>query len=149
MSSVSIIPAEQHHLPVLVPLFAAYRQFYKQSSDAAGAREFLQERIKRQESVVFLAMDAEEAVGFVQLYLSFDSVTMRSVWILYDLFVAPAARKRGVATLLMERARQFAIETKSKGLILETAVDNVAAQKLYERLGWKRDTAFHRYYLDV
>jgi len=149
MSSVSIIPAEQHHLPILVPLFDAYRQFYKQSSDASGAREFLQERFKRKESVVFLAMDGKEAVGFVQLYPSFDSVTMRNVWILYDLFVVPAARKRGVAKLLMERARRLAVETKARGLILETGADNVAAQKLYERLGWKRDTAFHRYYLDV
>ena len=98
---------------------------------------------------MFLAMDGKEAVGFVQLYPSFDSVTMRNLWILYDLFVVPTARKRGVAKLLIERAQRFAAETKAKRLILETAVDNVTAQKLYERLGWKRDTAFHRYYLDV
>jgi ribosomal protein S18 acetylase RimI-like enzyme len=36
-----------------------------------------------------------------------------------------------------------------KRLVLETAVDNYLAQKLYKKLGWKRDTAFHRYYLDV
>lgn len=146
---VAIIQGNSAHLRQLTPLFDDYRQFYKQRSDMAGARRFLRKRLARGESVVFLAMDGEEAVGFVQLYPSFDSVTMRSVWILYDLFVTPAARKRGVAKSLMERAHRFAVDTKARRLILETAVDNITAQKLYERLGWKRDTAFHRYSLDV
>jgi ribosomal protein S18 acetylase RimI-like enzyme len=146
---VSVIRAGLSHVEFIVPLFDAYRQFYGQPSDVPGVREFLRERLERSESVIFLAMDEEKALGFVQLYPSFDSVTMRRVWILYDLFVVPATRKRGVARSLMERARQFAVETNAKGLILETAVDNIPAQKLYEKLGWKRDTAFHRYYLDV
>jgi ribosomal protein S18 acetylase RimI-like enzyme len=146
---VAIIRAGPVCLRQVVPLFDAYRRFYKQRSDIAGARKFLRKRLTRDESVVFLAMDGKEAVGFVQLYPTFDSVTMQSVWILYDLYVEPMVRKRGVAKLLMERARRFAKEAKAKGLILETAVDNVAAQKLYEQLGWKRDKAFHRYYLDV
>jgi len=63
--------------------------------------------------------------------------------------VVPVARKRGIAKLLMGRARRFAVGTKAKGLILETAIDNHPAKKLYGQLGWKRDTRFHRYYLDV
>ena len=144
-----IISADFEHIESLAALFDAYRQFYQQRSDVAGARRFLRQRLARKECVAFLAMDGEKALGFVQLYPSFDSVTMRSVWILYDLFVVPAARKRGVAKRLMERARRLAADTKAKGLILETAVDNHPAHKLYEQLGWKRDTAFHRYYLDV
>ena len=146
---VSIVRARLAHLELLVPLFDGYRRFYKQGMNMAGARRFLRERLRRDESMIFLALDGRKPVGFVQLYPSFDSVTMRRVWILYDLFVTATARKRGVAKMLMERARRFAIETKAKGLILETAIGNVAAQKLYERLGWKRDMAFHRYYLDV
>ena len=148
-NTVKIVRATIKHLALIIPLFDAYRQFYKQRSDAAGARRFLQQRLKRKESVVFLAMDGRKAVGFVQLYPSFDSVTMRRVWILYDLFVVPAARRSGMAKLLMEHARQFALKTKAKRLILETAIDNRPAQKLYEQLGWRRDTAFYRYYLDL
>ncbi len=148
-TSIKIIRANSGHVGLISPLLDAYRRFYKRRSDMVGARKFLRNRLAREESAVFLAMDGKEAVGFVQLYPSFDSVTMRNLWILYDLFVVPTARKRGVAKLLIERAQRFAAETKAKRLILETAVDNVTAQKLYERLGWKRDTAFHRYYLDV
>jgi GNAT superfamily N-acetyltransferase len=146
---IQVVQLRLQHIELLVPLFDAYRQFYKQTSDMPGAQEFLRERLERDESVIFLAMDGDKPVGFTQLYPSFDSVTMRRMWILYDLFVVPAARKRGVAKLLMQRARQFTVETKAKGLILETATDNIPAQKLYEQLGWKRDTAFHRYCLDV
>jgi len=146
---VRIVRADAWHLELIVPLFDAYRQFYKQRSDTARARRFLRQRLERKESVIFLAMDGNKAVGFVQLYASFDSVAMRRMWILYDLFVAPVARKHGVAKRLMKHARQFALRTKAKGLVLETAIDNRPAQKLYEQLGWKRDTVFHRYSLDV
>ena len=146
---VVVIRVSRKHLGLVRPLFDAYQRFYKQRVNSAGAREFMRERLKRDESVIFLAVDGNKALGFVQLYPSFDSVTMRRLWILNDLFVVPTARKRGVATLLMERARRLAVDTKAKGLILETAVDNRPAQKLYEQLGWKRDRAFHRYCLDV
>jgi ribosomal protein S18 acetylase RimI-like enzyme len=146
---VRIVRADTSRLELVVPLFHAYRQFYKQASDLVAARGFLRERLEREESVIFLAFDDETAVGFIQLYGSFDSVAMQRLWILNDLFVVPAARKQGVAKLLMDRARQLAVETKAKGLILETAVDNLPAQKLYEKLGWKRDQEFYRYYLNV
>jgi ribosomal protein S18 acetylase RimI-like enzyme len=146
---VRIIRADASRLDLLVPLFDAYRRFYQQRGNSAGAREFLRERLKRDESIIFLAMQRGKALGFVQLYPSFDSVTMRRVWILYDLFVVSEARRSGVAKKLMGHAREFSIKTKAKRLILETAVGNRPAQKLYEQLGWKRDAAFHRYYLDV
>lgn len=146
---LTVFRADDRHLAQIVPLFDGYRLFYRQRSNRAGARRFLRERLHKSESVILLAMEGDSAVGFIQLYPTFDSVTMRRLWILNDLFVAPEARERGVAKLLMERARQLAVATKAKGLILETAVDNLAAQKLYEQLGWRRDTAFHRYYLDV
>lgn len=148
-TSAKIIRANSEHIGLIFPLFDSYRQFYKQRANAGGARKFLRERLKRDESVIFLAIQEGKALGFVQLYPSFDSVTMRRVWILYDLFVTPAARKRGVAKSLMERARRLAVDTRAKGLILETAIGNRPAQKLYEQLGWKRDKAFHRYCLDV
>ena len=49
----------------------------------------------------------------------------------------------------MERASVYAESTGAKGLTLETAMDNLPAQALYESLGWKRDTEFYRYELDL
>ena len=133
----------------LAPLFDGYRRFYRQPSDPEGARRFLAERLEAGESRVFVAETPDRgAVGFVQLFPSFSSVSMKRLWILNDLFVAPGARRGGVARALMERARQLAIETGAKGLILETESHNAAAKTLYEDLGWVRDGT-HHYALQV
>ena len=72
---------------------------------------------------------------------------MQRLWILNDLFVAPSARRSGVAKALMERARQLAIATRAKGLLLSTWVENTSAQRLYESLGYVRDAEFYSYFL--
>jgi GNAT superfamily N-acetyltransferase len=143
------IQAGVEHVPQAAPLFDAYRQFYRQPSDLAGAAAFLRERIERNESIVFLAVLDGAVVGFTQLYPCFSSTSMKRLWILNDLFVVPEARRRGVAQALMERTRQLALQTSAEGLALETAVDNHNAQKLYEQLGWIRDEEFFRYSLRV
>ena len=51
-------------LEILVPLFDAYRQFYRQPSEPARARRFLLERLERAESVIFLAFDGADVIGF-------------------------------------------------------------------------------------
>jgi ribosomal protein S18 acetylase RimI-like enzyme len=47
----------------------------------------------------------------------------------------------------MERSRQHGEETNAGQIILETATDNAKAQRLYEKLGYKRDEEFFRYAL--
>lgn len=144
-----IVRATLEHLDVATKLFGAYRIFYEQTSDLPGARAFLQERMERDESVLFIAMDGDTGLGFTQLYPLFSSVSMGSLWLLNDLYVAPEARKRGVGAALLERAREFARETGTVGLELSTAKDNFSAQRLYEKLGWKRDEDYYHYALDL
>ena len=131
------------------PLFDAYRQFYGQRPDVAAARAFLDERLRRDESVIFLAVEDGKALGFTQLYPSFSSVSLKRLWILNDLFVGADVRRGGVGRRLLDRAREWAIETGAKGLVLATAVDNSRARALYESCGWRRDDEFQHYYLFV
>jgi ribosomal protein S18 acetylase RimI-like enzyme len=133
----------------VAPLFDAYRQFYGKAPDVEAARRFLFARLNKDESVLFIARLEGKVVGFVNLYPVFSSVNLTRQWILNDLFVAPEARQLGVGRALTERAHRLAEATQANGLTLETAVDNVAAQKLYESLGWKRDDEFYRYFLPV
>jgi ribosomal protein S18 acetylase RimI-like enzyme len=144
---MKIVRAERKHLEQVAPLFDQYRQFYKQPPDAKAARAYIEQRLQNGDSVIFLAEEDGGALGFVQLYPSLASIPMRPIWILYDLFVAPAARTSGVGRALMDRARQHAEETNAHQLILETATDNLTAQRLYEKLGYKRDDEFYRYAL--
>ena len=141
---MEIIRANKQHLHRLAPLFDGYRVFYKQTSDPTAAEKFLTERFDREDSVVFLALDNDgKGMGFTQLYPSFSSVSMQRVYILNDLYVASAWRGQGVGAALLNAAKAFALKAGSKGLTLETDVDN-PAQHLYERLGWKKDDdVFH------
>lgn len=141
---LEIIPAHSAQLELLVPLFDAYRSFYGQPSDTAAARRFLGARLRAGESVIFLAL-MDGPVGFTQLYPTFSSVSLERLWILNDLFVAPAARRKAVAGALLLRAQQHARETGAKGLTLQTARHNHAAQSLYEAHGWEKDTEFLTY----
>jgi ribosomal protein S18 acetylase RimI-like enzyme len=76
-------------------------------------------------------------------------VSARRIWVLNDLFVAPAARKRGVAHALMDCARDFAVEAGALRLVLETAEDNRAAQAIYESLGYVRESGERHYSLEL
>ena len=145
---ITIVRAELKDLEEVVPLFDDYREFYERESDHAAARAFLTERTERGESVIFLAYARpREPVGFTQLYPSFSSVSLKRLWILNDLFVRSDVRRGGVGRALLERARQHAVDTGAKGLILSTAVTNKRAQTLYESCGWTRDDEFLHYHL--
>jgi ribosomal protein S18 acetylase RimI-like enzyme len=138
-------------LESVAPLFDAYRQFYLQPPDLPLARAFLYARLSAGESLVYLAEDAETALGFVQLYQLFSSTAPRPgrIWLLNDLYVAPAARGRGVGRRLMDRARQLAKETSAAAIELATARTNATAQALYESLGYRRDEQFLHYSLEL
>ena len=142
---IKIIRATEIHLEDVVPLFDAYRVFYEQESNTDGARAFLLDRIKKKEAIIFLAFANNIAVGFTQLYTTFSSVSMEPVFILNDLYVKASSRKIGVGEKLLNHAKAFCKEKGFKGLALETATDN-PAQKLYERLGWEKDSHCFHYF---
>jgi ribosomal protein S18 acetylase RimI-like enzyme len=134
----------------IVPLFDAYRQFYGQAHDLALAREFLRERLEREQSVIFLALDPEgSAIGFTQLFPSFSSAIAKQIFILNDLFVDPAARRRGVGQRLLQAAADFGRDAGAVRLTLSTAHTNTPAQALYEAHGWRRDEVFRSYHLTL
>jgi ribosomal protein S18 acetylase RimI-like enzyme len=130
-------------------LFNLYRMFYKQPSNLNGAELFISERLKNQESVIFVAVDQGKYLGFTQLYPSFSSVSMKRTWILNDLYVHEEARKKGVAQKLLETAKEYALSTGAKSLELQTAPDNKDAQRLYEKNGYKADSSFLNYSLNL
>lgn len=142
---MNIIKADVGHIPLISPLLDQYRVFYKQDSNIIAAKEFLEERFSRNESNIFLAIESEQAVGFVQLYTSFSSVSLQPIFILNDLFVDPNYRNKKIGELLLSRAKEYCKEKGYKGLALETAKDN-PAQQLYERLGWTKDTGCFHYF---
>jgi ribosomal protein S18 acetylase RimI-like enzyme len=147
-TQVSIDRAELRHIDEITPLFDAYRRFYGQVDDPR-ARTFLEERVAHDESVVLVARLQGAAIGFCQLYPCFASVSLTRMFVLYDLFVAPQARRGGAAAALLRAAVDYAASQGAGQLMLQTAVTNLPAQRLYEREGWVRDSDFYVYEYQV
>ena len=137
--------AETRDVPLLAGLFDAYRQFYDQPTDLPLAERYLCDRLAREESLVWLAWQGAQAIGFCQCYPTFCSVAAAPIFALYDLFVLPGARGLGATRALMQSAVDEARARGCARLDLSTAKTNRPAQALYESLGWQRDDAFFVY----
>lgn len=142
---VEVIQAGVEHLEDLTLLFDAYRVWYGKPSNRPAANHYLFERIINHESMIYLALVDGKAAGFTQLYMTFSSIAMLPVWILNDLYVAPDYRQQGVGRALIRQAIDLVAERGDKGLQLETAPDNVNAQRLYEAMGFRPDSEFKHY----
>jgi ribosomal protein S18 acetylase RimI-like enzyme len=148
-NELEIIQAGLKDLDAVSNLFNKYRIFYGQQSDREGTKKFIEARMEAKESVIFLAIDDEKPMGFVQLYPIFTSVGMRRKWLLNDLYVDENFRRHGVGRALMNHAKQFAVETNSAGILLETAKENKKAQALYESLHYEKEDAVFFYNLSL
>ncbi|WP_040952065.1 GNAT family N-acetyltransferase [Gorillibacterium massiliense] len=138
-------------LDELSPIFNEYRIFYGQQSNVEGAYDFLFERFEHQESIIFAIRDTEKNMicGFAQLYPVFSSISLKRSLLLNDLYVLEDYRKQGLGQLLLDEARKYANLIKAKGIELSTGINNVQAQRLYERNGYAKDQEFYHYFLSA
>ncbi|MCV2369066.1 GNAT family N-acetyltransferase [Roseateles oligotrophus] len=146
MTTIVTRLAGLHDLDAIASMFNAYRQFYEQPSDLELTREFIRTRLQNSESIILLAADSSgQSAGFCQLYPSFCSVEAQAIYTLYDLFVRPEFRRAGAGKALLLAAHDHAQTAGRVRMDLTTAKTNLAAQALYESLGWVRDEVFLAY----
>ncbi len=142
---IDVRVAQTADISAVASLFDLYRQFYEQPADLALARDFIAERMNRNESVILVAEGAAGLVGFCQMYPTYCSVEAQPIYTLYDLFVVPDVRKAGVGRSLLIAAEAHAARNGKARMDLTTARTNTKAQRLYESLGWVRDEVFFAY----
>lgn len=143
-----VIKAEEKYLNQISRLLDNYRVFYKQDSNIEGSKSFLSERFNNKDSMIFIALEesTKSVVGFVQLYPTFSTVSLKRQWLLNDLFVDSSYRNYGVGDSLIKHVHNY-FKDKAKGLILVTAKDNSKAKKLYEKNNWK--TGLFDFYYNI
>ncbi len=84
--------------------------------------------------------DAGAVVAFCACWIIFDELHINT------LAVAPAERRRGIATLLLNRVLGEAASAGARKATLEVRASNQAAILLYERLGFRVTALRERYY---
>jgi ribosomal protein S18 acetylase RimI-like enzyme len=130
-------------LSELLRLYIAYRVFYGEAPERERSIAFISERVTQSSGRYFLAWDdTSSAIGFVHLMPSTNTLAMRPIWFLEDLYVDVSARGQGVATALLSYAEEFARSTGAERLTLATAHDNLTAQHIYKKLGYVREEHF-------
>jgi len=138
---MKIIQATEKNIDQVVDLFDAYRVWYRKPSDKVAAKEFLLERMKSEESIIYACENEEgNLIGFTQLYPIFSSTRMKRMWLLNDLFVDADFRGRGVSKMLINKAKELAKNTNACGVCLETEPDNAIGNKLYPSTGFELET---------
>lgn len=142
---VRISRASADDLKNFLDLFQQYRSFYGARPDGQKALAFINDRLSRQDSYVAIAKINHKAVGFIQCYPAFSSVSMQPIWILNDLFVDPAYRHQGVARNLMNWIEIQAFSEHIYSIKLATQVSNQAAQRLYRSLDYKENSEFKNF----
>lgn len=129
----------------IAPLFDAYRRFFTGVSEMDRSREFIEERLAKQDSALLVAFAGEVPAGFLQLYPLFSSWYATTIWFLSDLYVDDAHRKAGFGKRLVEEARSFAKNAGSRSIMVEIPHSEPHLVTFYEALDFQRDKTFDLY----
>ena len=139
MTEIAVV--REGDLGDLLPLMRAYAEFYEVPPDDTRLLGIARMLIEQpHEGVQFIARsEGGEALGFATVYMTWETLDAGRLAVMNDLFVAPAARGRGLGAALIEECRRFAGERGAGKLSWQTAPDNEVAQRLYERVGAERE----------
>jgi predicted acetyltransferase len=100
--------AIQADLKSLCQLFDLYRQELGYESDYAACFIFLNQRITENDSIIFVTVDGQGIVGFVQLYPSYSSLMLKTIWTCSDVYVLATYRHQGIANKMLAKAKILA-----------------------------------------
>ena len=127
-------------LTELLALMRAYCDFYEVAPSDDELLELSRALIAdpEHEGVQLLAREGR-AIGFATIFWSWATTSAERIGVMNDLFVAPEARGTGLAAALIEACRAECAARGAGTLTWQTAPDNAAAMKVYDRVGATRE----------
>jgi len=149
MSLVKIREIEPRDEAAWRQLWAGYCDFYR-AQIAPAVTEATWRRVVDPQSA-FVGRVAElrgEVAGFSISVIHECSWTIAPVCYLEDLYVAPAARGRGLGVALIEDIVALARKNEWARLYWHTRADNAAARRLYDRFSEADEFVRYRLFLD-
>ena len=107
---------------------------------AAGYASFLAARLAEPDAMILVAESDGTVIGYAYAAVEgYDWMSLRGpAGILHDVLVDPAYRGRGVGRQLVEAALAHLRARGVPRVVLSTAEPNVAAQRLFTKLGFRR-----------
>jgi ribosomal protein S18 acetylase RimI-like enzyme len=128
------------HLMHVHHAFDARRFLAPGGNPAAGYARFLGGELDAADSLVLVAERGGAVAGYV--YAGIEPLSWKELrdeaGFIHDIVVDEDARRSGMATALLEAAAAWVRDRGVRALMLWTAAPNIAAQQLFERLGFRR-----------
>lgn len=142
MEIVNIRPAVKKDTPQLLNLMYQYIvDFYKcPRPSEESLKKLINHLLENPYEGIQFVVEKEpyQLVGFSTLYFTFNTLEVKRMAFLYDLFVSPDVRGQKIGEKLLQNCVNYIRENDYSHMIWETAHDNLAAQSLYEKIGAKK-----------
>jgi ribosomal-protein-alanine N-acetyltransferase len=123
---------------------SAIERIERASYPTPWSRSMFASELAKPSSICLGAFDlaSDELAGYLVISRYVDA------WHVMNVAVAPAQRRRGIATSLLERLFEVTAGRGRRGYTLEVRVSNADAIALYDRLGFKPRGVRRGYYTD-
>jgi ribosomal protein S18 acetylase RimI-like enzyme len=117
------------------------QRFIAPGSDPEGGYEwFLRSQLKEDDAAVFVAEQDGAVTGYI--FAALEPISWKELreacGFIHDIAVDQKGRRSGIATALMQAAMDWLRSRGAPRVVLGTAERNAAAQRLFEKLGFRR-----------
>lgn len=132
---------------LLVESYSQYQESYANPQDWLDYAANLKASVDNQKvNKILVARDGEVVLGTLQLFTDSEAAYNKpeleiSSPIIRMLAVSPEARGKGIAQALLKESINYAREKGANHIYLHTSDKMASAVRLYEWLGFKRDTS--------
>jgi GNAT superfamily N-acetyltransferase len=138
VTGVEIVRVGAEHVDELLPLMGAYCEFYEVAPGEPALRGLAQALLADPEraGIQLLARERDgTAVGFATIFWTFSTLRAAPIGLMNDLYVAPAARGRGIGRALIDACAAQCARRGVAELEWNTAPSNERAQSVYDATG--------------
>lgn len=117
-------------------LFDEYRQHFGANPAPEVVGDWLRDQVIADRSRVYVAGDEMHAYGLCSVAVVPAALTLRTAWLIRDLYVAPTARRHGVAHQLIDQVAADGRAAGAHRLSLQTDAANTRLVGLFSRCGF-------------
>jgi ribosomal protein S18 acetylase RimI-like enzyme len=105
-----------------------------------GYARYFSSQLREPSTIILVAERGDRRIGYAYARLEPRdwNALLDAHGALHDIYVVPEERRSGVASLLLEEVARRLAALGAPRVVLATAVQNEAAQRLFERHGFRR-----------
>jgi GNAT superfamily N-acetyltransferase len=136
--TVTVRPVSAHSsFTEAAQLLDEYRQHYGANPCPDAVERWMREQVVAERMRVYVAGPGDQVRGVCTVAAVPAALTLRTVWLLRDLYVDPDARRHGIARALLAHVAGAARDDGAHRLSLQTEAANGRALELYAKAGFE------------